>query len=363
MKDRIQQVMSGMQNKNVIASAIIFALAIAFGLGLYAFRGAIFVDDNQSQSNQVQPSGAEAVFRHPLTGEKLSEGVVDLPQVFGVMIDHSVDAWPQSGIDKSFYVIEAPVESGITRFLAFFSEEQELDKIGPVRSARPYFVRWNNGLDALYAHVGGSPSALELIRQNDTFDLNQFSNGDTYWRSNRRFAPHNVYTSSELLIGALDTYEENTEEIEPEYEPWRWVDGESRGSTDVTIDFSVSSYRVDWKYDAENNQYQRHQSGLPFTTEDGNEIWADNIGVIVTDMKVVDAIGRREIRTQGEGEAFLFKNGEVIEGTWKKPSEHQRVRFYDDEGDEITMNAGTTWVEVVASDQQVMFGSSVNDEE
>lgn len=358
MKDRIQQFMSGMQNRQIIASALVVALAIMFGLALYAFRGAIFVDDEQPEQTRVQPSGPEAVFRHPLTGKELSEGVVDLPQVFGVMIDHSVDAWPQAGIDESFYVIEAPVESGITRFLAFFSEEQDLNKIGPVRSARPYYVRWNNGLGALYAHVGGSPASLELIRQNGTLDLNQFSNADTYWRSNRRLAPHNVYTSSELLNAAMQDYEQTEGEIEPDYEPWRFVGGEARGETDVTIDFSVSSYKVDWKFDSETNRYQRHQSGLPFTTEDGSEIFADNIGVMVTDMEVIDNIGRRKIRTQGEGDAYVFKNGEVIQGTWKKPSEGHRVRFYDNDNNEVTMNAGTTWVEVVASDQQVIINEA-----
>ena len=115
----------------------------------------------------VQKGSVEAVTpvfsaRHPLTGSLISQDI-ELPQVYGVMIDNHPEARPQSGLDQAFLVIEAPVEGGISRLLAFFSAEQVLEEIGPVRSARPYFLDWNNELDALYVHVGGSDAALDYI--------------------------------------------------------------------------------------------------------------------------------------------------------------------------------------------------------
>ena len=98
--------------------------------------------------------------RDSLTGV-LIEQRTELKQVYGVMIDEHTDARSQSGIDQAFLVIEAPVEAGIPRLLSFFSEAQDVKKIGPVRSARPYFLDWAKEFGALYAHVGGSDEALE----------------------------------------------------------------------------------------------------------------------------------------------------------------------------------------------------------
>ena len=176
-------------------------VALCFAFGLYAFRGAIWI----SGPNIVEETPAEEltpVWRHPLTGAPL-EAEMEPPSVFGVMVENSIEAWPLSGVEEAFLVIEAPVEAAIPRFIAFYGEDQEVEKIGPVRSARPYYVDWANEFEALYAHVGGSNAALDLIAYNGTFDLNEFSNGNYFWRATSRFAPHNAYTSTELLQKAL----------------------------------------------------------------------------------------------------------------------------------------------------------------
>ena len=56
-----------------------------------------------------------------------------------VMIDNHQDAWPQAGIQKAYMVYEIIAEGGETRLMALF-KGQELDEIGPVRSARHYFI-------------------------------------------------------------------------------------------------------------------------------------------------------------------------------------------------------------------------------
>ena len=81
---------------------------------------------------------------------------------------------------------------------------------------------------------------------------------------------------------------------------------------------------------------------------------ADNVAVVVTEIEVIDNVGRREIRTTGEGEAYVLRDGIVIEATWKKPSTSERLKFYNRAtGEEITMNAGVTWIEVVGSEEDI----------
>ena len=110
----------------------------------------------------------------------------------------------------------------------------------------------------------------------------------------------------------------------------------------IHLDWSNSSgYNVDWVYDPSTNTYGRTQGGNAYT--------ANNVVVLETSVDVIagDDKGRKELVTIVTGEMHLFQNGIEIIGTWKKPSVDQRLRFYDDEGNEIVMNAGTTWIEVI----------------
>lgn len=335
----------------LVTSALIGALVLGLALALYAFRGVIFylppVEKDTPGFVVEDPK-----HRHPLTGLGIPERLEDLPQVFAIMIDHSADAWPQVGIDQAFLVIEAPVEGNIPRLMALYSEEQSLSKVGPVRSARPYFVDWADELDAMYVHVGGSPEALDLIATRGTFDYNQFFHAAAFWRANNRFAPHNVYTSSKRLNEGLEEERETDRAPNLLYGIWKFADQPEalpEKGIDFSVDFLGNTYRVGWEYDEGINRYQRFQSGLIYTMENGEDVHADNVIVMATDISVIDAVGRKKLRTIGEGEATVFQNGEAIDARWKKPSVSERLRFFYKSGEEIEMLPGQTWIEVVDS--------------
>ncbi|MBI4591986.1 DUF3048 domain-containing protein [Candidatus Uhrbacteria bacterium] len=314
-----------------------------------------FVFRTQEQTTSTQSNTSELLYRHPLTGVALYEPL-DLPHVFSVMVDNHEEAWPPSGIDQAFLVVEAPVEAGISRMLAFFSEDQSVEEIGPVRSARPYYLDWASEFDALYAHVGGSSKALDSIASSDTFDLNQYWWGDYFWRATNRYAPHNVYTSTELL-NAFNTMREEAG-VAPTrlYDLWMFKDSEPTGKNGMGlyVDFWAPVYVVDWEYDGETGRYLRSQFGEPHVTVTGEQIVADNIAVVITDIEIIDNVGRREIRTTGEGEGYVLQDGIVIEVTWKKPSKSERLKFYSRAtSEEIVMNAGVTWIEIVGNEEDV----------
>jgi hypothetical protein len=357
------------QKQLIIIGAVIFSITVA--LILIFFHEQIWPDfianrqDNDKQQH-IEPQDGNLVedeikARHPLTGEPIAEEI-DRPAVYGVMIENMVEAWPLSGVDQAFLVIEAPVEAAIPRFLAFYYQDQEVDKIGPVRSARPYYLDWAQGLEAMYVHVGGSPAALTEISEQNMFDLNEFYRGWYFWRSSSRSAPHNVYTSSDLLI---DAYEEES--------AWRTMSDLEYGLWDYKVDLPKSErpeshmvsmnfspyygdlYSAGWEYDPETNEYLRYQSGYEMSMLDGADIKASNIAVVETDIVVIDEIGRRQIITIGEGDALVFQDGETIEAIWSKDSEQDRLRFYNkNTSEEILWNAGVTWIEVLGSLESVV---------
>ena len=324
------------------------AVILACLLTYYIFR-AIFPTPTEilkikTETPTVVEEIAASIFRHPLTGE-LVETEIERPQVFAVMVENSAEAWPLSGVEDAFLVIEAPVEAKIPRLLAFYYAGQEVEKIGPVRSARPYYLDWASEFGAMYVHCGGAPEALSLLADGELSDLNEFWNSEYFWRSATRSAPHNVYTSSELLEKAAVSIPEFS------YGLWTFKDGEpleDSSNSNLKIEDGLA-YFTEWRYDASNNNYVRWQGGEEVKTFDGEQILADNVAVVYTSISIIDAIGRREIETVGEGDALVLQDGRKINAVWKKEAADERLRFYAEDGKEIVWNSGKTWVEVVST--------------
>ena len=152
------------------------------------------------------------------------------------MIENSLDARPQSGINQAGVIFEAIAEGGITRFITLYQEAQP-QYVGPVRSLRPYYIDWAAAFDAPIAHVGGSPDALKQIR-NGGKDLDQFFNPGAYWRQSTRAAPHNVYTSFKNMdkLNKAKGYKSS------KFTPWpRKEDSPLETPTAATIKVSISS--------------------------------------------------------------------------------------------------------------------------
>lgn len=266
---------------------------------------------------------------------------------FTVMIENHWQSRPPSGLSDASLVFEAPTEAGITRFLAIYDHSFTAEEIGPVRSARDYYLDWAAEFKAIYAHCGGSPQALQKIPDYPIYDLNQFYNGRFFWRDSERSAPHNVYTNGDLLREAVVSKQiDNT----ANFSPWLFKDEmpqEQPSVQRITLDFSTPEYRTIWSYASDTNEYMRFHDDEEHRDKDGSRILTKNIAVMVTEAKVIDYEGRLELRTTGRGNAWVFRDGGMLEATWSKANPESRLRFYDVTGREIELNRGNTWIEVI----------------
>ncbi len=276
-----------------------------------------------------------------------------------IMVENAADSWPLTGVDKAVLVIEAITEASITRFLTFYDVNDEIEKIGPVRSARPYYLDWAEPLEPLYMHVGGAPEALAKLRSGsyDMTDLDQFFNSQYYWRDTWRYAPHNVYTSTELIKEAL---EDKDLDDPTDFTMWKYkkdleLAQRPEETEDIVIYYSTDYYKVGWEYDREDNDYLRYQAGDVQKMTDGAKIRAKNIIVQVNDMYVLDSVGRKRITTIGEDKAWVFRDGQIIEGRWEKDSKDKRTKYFDNNDNEIEFNGGTTWVQVIPDEDYLRY--------
>ncbi|MDP2917927.1 MAG: DUF3048 domain-containing protein [bacterium] len=319
----------------------------------------------EGSRNNEQGKTAEQDYALP-SGTRLLDGMT-VPEAesnklpLAIMIENLSVVRPQSGLSRANLVYEALAEGGITRFLAVFSGTEDLPEIGPVRSARVYYLDWAGELAAAYIHCGGDPYALRLIRQYKMKDLDQSYNGYFFWRKNEMAAPHNLFTKTSLLNEAASA---KGWIDQGNFKPWLFkteatLDSRPDAVADLSIDFSAPSYAVVWKYDRENNQYLRYNGGFSHLDKNNNEqIAAKNVIVQFMFAALKDddlAKGRLGMHTIGGDKALIFRDGEVVSGIWKKNYREDRTRFYTEDWKEIEFNPGQIWIEVVPMERAVSY--------
>lgn len=241
---------------------------------------------------------------------------------FAVVVENHVDARPQSGLSDAEIVYETLAEGGITRFLGIFQARQPKE-IGPVRSARPYFNFLANQWQAGYAHVGGSATALEELAQkkySKLFDLNQFTWGEYFYRSKARPAPHNAYTTPELLKQALASENQdnwNTKQFgEFKIVPTQEIIPSIK---EISIKFFEPQYSVRFTFDPTTNSYKRINGSSP-AKDKNNDLQLSPMNVLVQFVKddtiQLENTTGVNLHLDTSGKAILFNNGGITEGTW-----------------------------------------------
>ncbi len=345
LKERLKSIT---KKQWIIISIVAGVLLIGGGLGAFF----LLRDDKpvaQEQKEDPEPEPEPTTVASNLTGLQVDKSVNERP-VTAIMIENSLDARPQAGLNAAGVIFEAIAEGGITRFITLF-QDNEPDYIGPVRSVRPYYLQWALGFDAAIAHAGGSAEALSLINAWNVKDLNHNSN--YFWRVSNRAAPHNLYTS----LPKLREYEAQKGFGKANYSPLeRKAEQPSSAPNARGIDFNISSgnYNVHYDYDAASNSYLRSVGGRPHTDERSGAQLAPKVVVAL-----IMSQGRNGIYTTyntiGSGQVVVFQDGTVTEGTWKKDNNNANFVFTDTAGQPLKLIPGQTWFTALGGRDRVTF--------
>ncbi len=176
--------------KWVWVTTLVILLLGGIGLAYWIHKTDVF--GGLTQVAKISPSESPKIVNDtpcPLDGVMTTKERAER-RPLGIMIENHPDARPQSGLDKASFVFETPSEGGITRFLALYVEN-DASEVGPVRSARTYYVEWADEVRAIYAHAGGSAIALENLGTNQ-YLCNINHDQEHFWRDNSRYTPHNL---------------------------------------------------------------------------------------------------------------------------------------------------------------------------
>ncbi|MDA8211213.1 MAG: DUF3048 domain-containing protein [Clostridia bacterium] len=344
----------------VITASIIFTGCSAPGKGKTGGQdGTNTPQENQAGQDQNGQAGTqEPVLKepalNPLTGITVEK--VNLEQrPLAVMVENSPPARPQSGLDKADIVYEVLAEGGITRFMAIFYGG-DTGEVGPVRSARPYFLARALEYDALYVHSGGSPEALAQIKELRIADLDQFGNNYPFWRSRDRKAPHNLYGDTRKMRKVAQKKRPDWKAGVPAFafleKGQENPDGLPVNS--LTINYANKASQVKYEYNPSDQQYYRSNGGKAHKDAvTGNRLTATNIIVQFTGTKVIDGEGRRKVSMVGTGKGFLFTGGQRYQIEWAKDNLRSATRYKFAGGKEMFLNPGRTWIQVVPKGTEI----------
>lgn len=292
--------------------------------------------------------------KSPLSGLPMKEDLNNRRSV-GIMISNISYALPQSGIEDADIIYETLAEGGVTRMFALFHEFDN-KKIGPIRSCRHYFLDFALDHDALYFHAGQSPQgelAIKNLKISAVNSISYLSLIAFYLDPNRK-APHSTYTSYEHVMEGWKRKEYRTE---PNKETGRKLNFSQEKEVLLENGQTIHSLKLPYSYidtpyftyDPEKKEYLRFQFGKPhIDVETGNQLRFTNIILQVVKMWHIpgDDAGRLDMELIGQGKGYFFTRGKMIPITWKKDSHVKTTHYYDEQGREIELNPGKTWISI-----------------
>ena len=271
------------------------------------------------QDQAVEETVVEEVYLAPLTGEVVEEEVTQRPII--VTVNNHPQARPQSGLADADMIYEMLAEGNVTRFLAVYQSALP-ETVGPVRSARSYFVDLAKAYDAFYIAHGYSPEAQSMLNNNVVDNINGMKyDGTLFKRSTDRVAPHNSYISSENIlkgaekVGASLNYSKKVAQTFYEQGEHGKI-GIETSQVDIYYGNNKSFHNT-YVYNHQSNLYERQSAGE--ITKDmltGDALTIANVLFFEMQHQTIDDVGRQDINLTSGGNAYVFQNGYLREVKW-----------------------------------------------
>ncbi len=348
-----------MKNKKTMILLIVLAILVVIAGGILIYK---IISNKKAvpamedvNSSESEDSGAMVVQQQK--NINIFNGN-DRP--IAVMIDNHSGAWPQANLNKAYMVYEIVVEGGETRLMALF-KGQNLEKIGPVRSSRHYFLDYALENDAIYVHHGWSPQAQSDISSLGVNNINGIQeSSSSFWRVKDKSAPHNLFTSTEniLKIAERKGYSKTSNKksilnyVSNEVE----MPSTAVNATSITIPHS-NLQTVKYEYDEQTKTYKRYaRNKLQTDYITGEPVTTKNIIITMCENYTLDDSenkGRQGLKNIGTFKGYYITDGKAIEIQCIKNARNEQTVYKDLNGKEIEVNDGNTFVNICPPDAKL----------
>ena len=321
------------------------------------------------QGSAVEPQEEIPANQNLLTGvPDLTDGAIGKRPV-AVMVNNVSYAMPQYGVGQADIIFEIPVEGDATRFMALYGDYTQVPQICPIRSCRYYFPALSQGFDAFYVNWGIDDTMADYLEALNMDQIEGITNtGGLFGRDQDRLnqgysLEHTGYFDGTKLVYYIESQGLRTDLNEDKKGPAFQFNGleeqlkpEGSDCTSVQINFGAQSSQ--FTYDAENKVYLKQINGdAQVDGKTGEQLAFTNVFVLETDISVRDSVGHKEIDWDGgtDSVGYYVSNGGVQKITWSKDynNESSYLRFYDESGQEISINRGKSYIALNYKNQAV----------
>ncbi|HOD38928.1 MAG: putative lipoprotein YerB precursor [bacterium ADurb.Bin243] len=285
-----------------------------------------------------------------------------LVRPIAIMVENEPPARPQSGLYAAKILFEIQAEE-VTRFMGVYYDLDKSFEIGPIRSARHYFVDISTMFDAVYVHVGGSPMGLAEIAERKINNINDIKGDRGFYRTSERRTPHNLYAKLPNLKKEMERKKYRTETSRPL--PFEFADAKLNSAqllekgvqgtqiSNVNIPYS-RGYKVGYEFSAQENNFTRLYNGKPFKDHrDSTVVKADNVVIMRCDMHIIDEQMRHEMDLYQGGTCEIFIGGHFTVGTWDRDRASGAFKYYDSSLNDVKFNPGNIIIHIIKPDQKI----------
>ena len=338
---------------------VIVAIVVILIITILIIYGGITVYKKYFKNQEVPTVEKNEVVEEPAKEVKKVQIYQGDERPIAVMIDNHKGALPQGGLNDAYMVYEIIVEGGESRLMALF-KGVNVEKIGPVRSARHYFLDYALENDAIYVHYGWSPQAESDISSLEINNINGITEASSSFpRQKDKSAPHNVATTIEKIksIAQRKKYRLTSSATSILHYVTDEVNLESgTPATKISIPYSDSN-KVEYVYNSETARYQRYSKGIeetdwltdePITTKNIIITFARNATLNDGENK-----GRQTLYNIDNLKGYYITNGKAIEITCEKSTRSDKTVYKDLQGKEIDVNDGNTFVQICPINAEV----------
>ena len=306
---------------------------------------------------------------NPLTGEGgySDEAVGNRP--VAVMINNHPNSYPQYNISQADVLFEVVVEHDLTRFLAIFADYENVPYLVSVRSYRYYFPAISNGFDAFYIHWGEDTTQMDYYYSLNLDAYDGLNNTYLFGRDQDRLdagydLEHTSCFYGYLLPDQIASDGKRTT-LKDEYlgEAFNFVPfGTVRVPEEMTVNFANIEYgqqSTQFTYNESTGLYEKFANDSPqIDGISGEQLTFENVLILytdITDREDEPEVNRKNLDVFGGLDkdyavGYYLTEGHAEQIRWAKADESSRLKFYDMDGNEITINRGKSYITYTYAD-------------
>lgn len=313
--------------------------------------------DNASEDEGKNKEVEKVACYNPMTGlDGFREEAIGKRPV-SIVVENQPDARPQWGIGSADIVFEGEVEGGVSRMLWMYADYEAVpDKVGPIRSARPPYVKLSKMFDAIFIHWGGSHDnsgyigGYTTIANEGVDDIDGMNGGKTFGRDKTRdvAVEHRGIVNGNQIAATIEekAYRNTTDENNfKTFSFNKEMDAAGPDAADkLDVKFSRATDTRNFVYNKDDKAYH---------TEDWiDDVSFTNVFVIKTNADYITVPYKGGSTTYvnyayNGGEGYYASCGTVKKMNWS--IEDGKLVFTDENGEAIKANVGKSYVALTAS--------------